>query len=193
MPQSAQPALRLPKQLPWWAPPAIVAVVCWLAGARQTGPIAAYGTPYRLPFAWHLFEQAFSMAATVAALGAAAALARATVSARYLLDAASRARWPLALAAAIASSSAASPFLPAKLEIPDQLHLPAVAIAWAIAAFLALALCYLWALLIYLRAVALYAPRPWPAAAVCAIALIAADLASRSAMAACIAFLWPLP
>lgn len=104
------------RRVPPWLACAAVAVVGWLVGAHQVGPLSVYAEARALPLVWYLLEQAVSVGATVAALAAAAVLfARSLPPLRAVFQQVCEARWALALAAALASRATLEAFLPREI------------------------------------------------------------------------------
>lgn len=151
------------KPLPPWVAPALVAFVGWTTGAHQPGPLSVYASDRSLPFVWYLFEQAMAVGITIGALAAGAALLGGrTPPAALSYRVACEARYPLALAAALASRTANRTIFPV-----DATHaagrdlLPQVSAlqwAWLSVMVLAVTVLLLQAALKYLKFLSLFVP-----------------------------------
>lgn len=151
------------KPLPSWVAPALVAFVGWTTGAHQPGPLSVYASDRSLPFVWYLFEQAMAVGITIGALAAGAVLLGGrTPRASLAYRVACQARYPLALAAALASRSVNRTIFP-----PDAVNaaegkflaqLSALQWAWLLVMVLAAAALLLQAALKYLKFLSLFVP-----------------------------------
>ncbi len=173
------PSLR---RAPLWFGPALVAVVCWVGGSHQCGPLAALPTVDRLPFAWFVIEQGLAVAVTAAAIGAATALLGGRVPpVRVVLAAVCEARYALALAAALSSRAVADSFLPAQpIQLADhglRLALGAGHWAWLVVLAAAVAGLQFRAALRYLGPLRLVLADNWRLAAGFAVLVLGGELA----------------
>jgi hypothetical protein len=169
---------------PAWLAPALVAVVSWVGGVHQVGPLSVYLEPRFLPLRWYVLEQGLSVAVTVAALGGATALVGSRVlPLRAALAAACAARFPLALAAALASRAAFQSFLPARLvEMSGhglRLTLSPLQAAWLAVVTLALAGLMLRAALIYAGALGWALPSSGRVVAAVLLTLVLGEISGR--------------
>jgi len=182
---------------PVWLPCALVAVVGWVVGVHQVGPLLVYAEPRPLPLVWYVLEQALSMAATIAALGAASVLfAGRLPSLRLAVQFSAEARWSLALAAALASRAVLSSFLPKELvSLADhglKLNLAPLQWAWLVVMTLAVLGLMARAASKYVTLLQLFVPGRWSLIAAAGVALVLGQLAGQLAVNAALNFFfWP--
>jgi len=165
-------------------PCALVAVVGWLVGVHQVGPLSVYAEAARLSLVWYVLEQALAVVVTVAALGAGAMLfARALPRLRVVVEGVCQARWPLALAAALASRAALSSFMPEQiLDVGDsglKMDLEPLQWAWLIVVTLAVAGLMLRAAWRYAMVLQLVVPAGWRLIGALLVALISGEVVAR--------------
>lgn len=182
---AAQPkAPRSLQRAPVWMPCALVAVVGWLVGAHQVGPLSVYAEAAHLSVAWYALEQALAVAVTVAALGAGAALfAGVLPPLRVVVEGVCQARWPLALAAALASRAALSSFMPERiLDVGGdglKMGLGPLQWAWLIVVTLAVAGLMLRAAWRYALVLQLVVPSGWRLIGALLVALLSGEVVGR--------------
>ena len=148
------------KLLPGWVAPALVAFVGWATGVHQPGPLLVYASDRTLPFVWYLFEQAVALGITIGALAAGALLLGGRMPpAPLAYRVACEARYPLALAAALASNAVNRTIFPPDTINPMEGKLPtqpsALQWAWVAIMVLAIVLLVLQAALRYLKLLSL--------------------------------------
>ena len=177
---SARPA-AVARRAPMWFGPALVAVVCWVGGAHQRGPLAVFPEAQHLPLAWYVIEQAIAVAVTLAGIGAASVLLSGRVPPlRPTLAAVCDARYALALAAALASRAVVDSFLPAEpIKLGDhglRLALSAGQYIWLAVLAAALVGLQFRAALRYLGPLRLCVPDGWRLAAAFIIMTVVGEL-----------------
>ncbi len=177
-------AQRSPSRTPFWLPCGLVAVVGWLVGVHQVGPLSVWAEPRQVSVLWYLLEQVVSVTSTLAGLAAGVILfGGRAMPLRRALDLVCRARWPLALAAALASRATLQAFVPPGIfEASDaglRLTLGPGQWIWIVLATLATAGLMLRAALHYLQAVHLSLPPGGRALAALVVGIVTAELAAR--------------
>ncbi|MBC7287236.1 MAG: hypothetical protein H5T86_04150 [Armatimonadetes bacterium] len=173
-----------PGRVPLWFAPALVAVICWLGGAHQPGPLSVYPASWRLPLVWYLLEQAVAVGATVAALGAGSALISGRVPPlRPVLSATCEARYALALAAALASETVLHNFIPARpVDVEDgglKLTLSVGQWIWLVVMTLAVAGLMARAAIRYLSVLRLVVPEGWRVGAALIATVVLGEATAR--------------
>ena len=175
-PPVAFPPIR--RQWPLWFGPAVMALVAWIGGAHQPGPLLVYPETRALPLAWYILEQALAVFLTLAALNAGAAIVSGRLLPRRLaLQTACDARFLLALAAAFVSRSVTDSFLPG--TTPYLANLSPLAIAWLVVVTLAAGSLLVRVAMGYFRLLSSTVPRIWPCAGALLIALVLGEFTAQ--------------
>lgn len=182
------PPISLPvprRRFPVWFGPAVVALVAWIGGAHQPGPLLVYPETRSLPFAWYGLEQILAVFITLAALSAGAAVvAGRLLPYRVALRAVCDARFPLALAAAFASHQVMRGFLPESIigwPRGPAVHLAPFQILWLVVATLAIASMLLRVAVGYYRLLSIAVPTRGRCVAALTVALLLGEVTAQMA------------
>jgi hypothetical protein len=163
---------------------------------HQVGPLSVYAETNHLGVFWYFVEQSVSVAVTIAALGAACwLLARRVPPLRPVVEGVCEARWPLLLAAALASRSALRTFLPDNIVTLDDglsLALRPVQWLWLVALVLAVASLMLRAACRYLVILRPVVPSGWRVFTAMLVLIFSGEIIARLLTSWLYAFLfWP--